>query len=241
MAAQVAMLYLSQREGGPDHFTNIDAQSIDDFYYTRIDFDADSWESKRLISILDKLDSLLGDGKRPKLREHIAIHLVLLVDSLLDDYTRSWEGTLPEAVDKFSLALSKAAQTSASSQPDEFWLRYGQRTYNMANRGDSIRLRHEFYANRMYKFVRPVLKDPKRVFGSLEREIIYFRDIRKCAVPTCGGEVAWDDAEIHHVEEHAQGGWTVLENGVLVHRACHPKGSAAQEFAKSWKGVSDET
>ena len=87
----------------------------------------------------------------------------------------------------------------------------------------------------------PVLKDPKRVFGSLEREIIYFRDIRKCAVPTCGGEVAWDDAEIHHVEEHAQGGWTVLENGVLVHRACHPKGSAAQEFAKSWKGVSDET
>ena len=238
LAAQIAMLYFSRREGEPDRFTGIDAQSIDDFYYTNIDFDADSTESKRLTAILDKLDQLLGDGKRPRLGAHIAIHLVLLIDSLWDDYTRSWESKLPAAVDQFSHALTIAAKTQYSSHPDEYWSRYSQWTYNMANRGDSIRRRHEFYANRMYEFLSPLApKDPKRTFGSLERELIYFRDGKKCAIPGCGGEVAWDDAEIHHVEEHAQGGPTILENGVLVHRHCHPKGNAAQEFAESQETV----
>lgn len=237
LAAQIAMLYLIRRETGIYRFTDIDAKSIDDFYYTHLDFDADAGESKRLIAILDKLDSLLGDEKRPKLREHIAIHLVLLVDSLWDDYTRSWESTLPTAVDKFSQALADAAQTKNSQQPDEYWLRYGQWTYNMANKGDSILSRHEFYTDRMHQMLQPKPKDPKRAYGRLEREIIYFRDGKKCAAEGCGGEVAWGDAEIHHIEEHSQGGRTVLENGVLVHKHCHPKGNAAQEFAKSWKSA----
>ncbi len=240
LAAQIAMLYLTRHEAGPDHFTNIDAQSIDVFYYTHIDFDADSGDSKRLIAILDKLDALLGDGKRPRLGAHIAIHLVLLLDSLWDDYTRSWESTLSKSVDKFSYALASGAKTKTSIQPDEFWARYGQWTYNMANQGDSIRRRHGFYADRMCDFLQPLqAKDSKRVFGSLEREIIYFRDDKKCAVG--GEEVAWNDLEIHHVKEHYQGGQTDLANGVVVCREHHPKGSAAQEFADSWKGTKDET
>ena len=240
LAAQIAMLYFSRREIGPDNFINISAQAIDDFYYTHLDFDSDSGESKRLIAILDKLDSLLGDGKRRALGAHLAIHLVLFVDSLWDDYTRSWETTLPGALDKFSAALANARKTQDLAQPDEYWLRYGIRTNNMANSGPSIRLRHEFFAGRMHDFVQPTLKDSKRLFGTLEREIIYFRDGKKCAHLNCGGDVLWDDAEIHHVEEHGKGGRTVLENGVLVHRACHPKGIAAQEFAESWEGVSNE-
>ena len=233
LAAQIAMLYLNRREEGPDHFIDIDAKSIDDFYYTRLDFDADSADSKRFIAILDKLSSLLGDGKRPRLNAHIAIHLVLLVDSLWDDYSRSWESSLAGAVDKFSQALATGSLTKYSSQPDEIWQRYGQLTHNMANGGDTIRRRHGYYTDRMHGLIRPKPKDPKRAYGPLEREIIYFRDNKKCAIPECGGEVSWDDAEIHHVEEHAQGGRTVLGNGVLVHRHCHPKGSTAQEFAES--------
>ena len=31
------------------------------------------------------------------------------------------------------------------------------------------------------------------------------------------------ECEIHHVTPHADGGPTSIQNGVLVHRDCHPK------------------
>ena len=85
----------------------------------------------------------------------------------------------------------------------------------------------------MYEVLKPQLKDPQRLFGALEREIIYYRDRKQCAV--CGAEVVWPEVEIHHIEEHTRGGSTALENGVLVHRHCHPKGSSAIEFEKRWQ------
>ncbi len=84
----------------------------------------------------------------------------------------------------------------------------------------------------MLGFLQPLqLKDPKRRFGPLEREIIYFRDKKICA--RCDAPVAWDEAEIHHIKEHQDGGPTVLPNGALVHKHCHPKGSAVKAFAAS--------
>ena len=229
MAAQIAMLFLTRRAQGPDHFTDINSTAIDDYYYTNIDFDAETADSKRLLAILDKLDDLLGDGKRPKLRAHDAIHLVLLVDSLWDDYTRSWEDTLPNAVDKFAEALAKATTTKDWTDLGGYWAQYGLWTRTGSDRGSNIRFRHDFYTKRMHEYLQPLyLKDTKRTYGPLEREIAYFRDSKRCQV--CGAVVGWTEAEIHHVLEHAQGGQTTLENAVLVHKHCHPKGSAAEEF-----------
>ena len=89
LAVQIAMLFLTRHGNRPDYFTDINSRTIDEFYHTHIDLDSATSESQRLFTILDKLDSLLGTGKRPKLRGHDAIHLVLLADSLWDDYTRS--------------------------------------------------------------------------------------------------------------------------------------------------------
>jgi len=230
LAAQIAMLFLSRRKGGPDSFTDINAGSIDDFYYANIDFNTESSEAVRLIQILDKLTRLLGDGKRPRPRAHDAIHLVLLTDQLWDDYTRNWEDRLPAAFEEFSAALVAANQTKDTAHPGEYWTRYGQWTRVSADRADRIRLRHEFYLEKMIGFLSPLQpKDPKRAFGAVEREFIYYRD-KKCAV--CRGTVFWSDAEIHHTAEHAKGGQTVLANGVLVHRTCHPKGSQADAFGR---------
>ena len=76
-------------------------------------------------------------------------------------------------------------------------------------------------------------KDTKRLYDGLERELIYYRDRKLCAV--CEAEVVWNEAEIHHIEEHAEGGPTIIDNGVLVHGACHPKGSAATAFSKQFR------
>jgi len=72
-----------------------------------------------------------------------------------------------------------------------------------------------------------------RVYGQLEREIIYYRDNKKCAV--CSIEIPWTELEIHHINEHQNGGRTRIENGLPVHKDCHSKGMAAINFFNDWK------
>ena len=232
MAAQIAILFLERRSNGVDYFCDINAKAIDDYYYTNLDFDPASYGSDRLLDILSKLNDLLGTGNRPKLRGHDAIHLVLFLASIWDDYTRSWELTLAAAQDTFSESLAKATATGKAAQPDEFWLQYGIWTRTNADRGENIRQRHQFYSTRMAEFLGNLtLKDSTRVFGPLERQLIYWRDKKNCRV--CKAEVPWAEVEIHHIMEHSQGGKTNLGNGALVHKHCHPKGSAAKEFSSS--------
>ena len=227
------MLFFTRHSKGEDVFCDINAVAIDDFYYENLGFDSVSHDARRLFEILDKTTQLLRDQKRPKIIGHEAMHLVLLVDSLLDDYTRSWETNFAAAFDDFREHLAQAKLTRNDSSPSEYWLRYGVLTRVNSDRGENIRNRHLFFSSKMLEVLKPQLKDPKRLFGSLEREIIYYRDKKKCAV--CDGEVIWSEADIHHIEEHTKGGPTKLENGVLVHRHCHPKGPAATEFARQWR------
>jgi hypothetical protein len=230
LAAQISMLYFVRRDS--DMFCDINAKAIDDFYYENLGFDSAGDEAARLLLVFEKITKLLRDQKRSKIVGHEAIHLVLLVDSLLDDYTPAWESRFADAFDKFREEFAKGKLTSDGPAPSEYWLRYGVLTRVNSDRGDSIRRRHEFFSTKMLEFLSPQLKDPKRLFGAIERELIYYRHRKRCAV--CGGEVTWLDAEFHHVQEHSQGGPTVVENGALVHAQCHPKGSKAAEFAQSW-------
>jgi 5-methylcytosine-specific restriction endonuclease McrA len=225
-AAQIAMLFISRQESGPDRFPDINAAGINDFYFGHIDFNRSSPEPKRLVDILDKLTQILGTGKRPKLKAHDAMHLILLVDALWDDYTRSWERTLPDALDKFLGTLATAKVDKDSPNPDEFWVRYGQWTRVNSDRGETISRRHAFYLDKMLGYLHPLqLKDPKRSFGELEREVLFFNQRKECL--NCGAPVTWNEAEVHHVVEHSQGGMTLMDNAALVHKACHPKGEAA--------------
>ncbi len=208
--------------------------STSNFYYENLGFDAASADARRLSEILDKLTMLLRDQKRPKIIGHEAIHLVLLLDTLLDDYTRSWEGPFATAFDSFRHSIAQGKVTRDDANPSEYWLKYGVGTRVNSDRADTIQRRHEFFAAKMHNLLQPQMKDPQRLFGDLERDLIYYRDRKRCGV--CETEVAWDDAEVHHVQQHSQGGKTLLKNGALVHAHCHPKGAAAtQEFAKKWR------
>ena len=233
LAAQIAMLFLTWREDGKWRDTN--AAAIDDFYYERLDFDTDSSDAKRLGEVLDKLMNLLPDHqKRKKLVGHEAVHLVLLVDTLLDDYTRSWESEFASAFDVFREQFALAKKTQNDSQPSEYWLQYGVWTRVNSDRAENIQRRHEFFAAKMHEGLPLKMKDPQRLFGALEREIIYYRDRKHCG--ECDADVRWSEAEIHHVDQHSQGGKTALENGALVHRHCHPKGAeATEQFAVKWR------
>lgn len=233
-AAQIAMLFLERRQHGPDHFVDINAQALNEFYYSNIDFDRHADHPQRLIEILDRLVWLLKGGKHPKLKIHDAIHLVLLVDALWDDYVRSWEKLLPQALDSFLSSLAKAKNSKDSPTPDEFWSQYGQWTRVNSDRGDRIGHRHRFYMTKMLGYLAPLeLKDRKRIFGEVEREILFFSQKKSCAL--CGSSLKWGDFEAHHVTQHSQGGKTVLENGALLHKECHPKSEeAVASFAEKF-------
>jgi 5-methylcytosine-specific restriction endonuclease McrA len=234
LTAQMIMLLLAHRESGGERLCDINRDAIDAFYYKHLDFDPQSFEGKRFKEILTLLTQLLSDGKRPKVIKHEAIHLALLVDSLLDDYTRSWAKDFAGAFDRFKHEVALSKKSRYDDPPNEYWVKYGQLTRVNSDRADTIVRRHQFFAEKMYEWVSPQMKDPKRIFGALERELIYYFDKRQCQV--CGADVVWSDHEIHHVGEHSKGGGTVIDNGALVHKHCHPKGSkATADFAATWE------
>jgi hypothetical protein len=242
-AAQAVILYFSRKETGRLSDTNADA--IDAFYHKNLDFDGASLDAKRVWQILDLLTEMLGDGKRKKVRGHEMFGLVLLTDSMLDDYTRSWTANFAKAFDKFRDEVAKATANRFDDPSPEYWARYGQLTRTNSDRADSIQRRHSFFVEKMYATLKPVLKDPVRGYGELERETIYYRDGKQCQVCALAGsvhEVQWVDAEIHHVHKHSEGGKTTVANGVLVHKGCHPKGEKQETaFASKWNAKAAET
>ena len=134
LAAQIAMLFLTRRKNGK--WCDINAAGIDNFYYEHLEFDADSGNAKRLSEVLDELMNLLPDHqKRKKIIGHEAIHLVLLVDALRDDYTRAWERQFASAFDGFREQFALAKKTRNDSTPSEYWLQYGVRTRVNSDRG----------------------------------------------------------------------------------------------------------
>jgi hypothetical protein len=234
MAAQLTMLYFTRREAGK--VCDISGEAIDAFYHKHLDFDGSVAEAKRFSEVLDSLATLLRDGKRKKVLRHEAVSLVLLVDSLLDDYTKSWTIKFAEAFDKFRENVAKGSKTKYDEKPDEYWSKYGLLTRSGTDRPETIERRHQFFVEKMQALIEPKLKDPTRIFGEVERELIYYRDRKRCQLPGCGAEVVWSDAQIHHVDMHSVGGSTTLDNGALVHTGCHPKGTkAVADFAESWR------
>jgi 5-methylcytosine-specific restriction endonuclease McrA len=65
------------------------------------------------------------------------------------------------------------------------------------------------------------LKDSKRLFDVLEREVVWWRDDKKCKL--CGCHIPFQEATVHHVTEHTAGGPTQLTNAVLICQKCAPK------------------
>ena len=106
-------------------------------------------DAKRFSQLLDTLTQLLGDGKRKKIRGHEAIGLVLLVDTLLDDYTRSWHKDFADAFDSFRSKVATATQQRFDDPSGEYWALYGQLTRANSDRAISIERRHLFFVEKM--------------------------------------------------------------------------------------------
>jgi hypothetical protein len=226
LCAQICMLFFERAAHGS--FTDIGTQPVDEYYYRNLDFDLNGPHVSRLTKILDLAVQLFSAQTTPKLKGHEAIHIVLLLDNLHTDYTKEWQPNFIRAYDSFKgrIAVDK------KERHGEYWFEYGMLTQTQSDQARTIQRRHSFFAKKMLYELKPRPLDATRIFGSVEREIVYYRDKKRCAV--CNDEIRWTDLEIHHVEEHQKGGLTSLDNAVAVHRDCHPKGEKAADFKRKW-------
>ena len=239
LAAQVTSLIIAQQGGENPTLPDINAAAIDQLYYDHLDFDAKGEDGKRVWKIFDLLHQLLKGGDRLRLRNHDTIHAALLVNRLLDDFTPSWQEEFAPAFDQFILDL-KEASVSGIEESDpkyKFLSQYGVLTRSSGATGRNILQRHSFYVQQMLQNMPSAsIKDSKRSFSQAERELIYLKQQKICAV--CESLVLWKDAEIHHIEEHKSGGRTELKNAALVHNECHPKSEKeVATFAKKMGGT----
>lgn len=214
LCAQICMLFIERATQG--NWIDIGTQPIDDYYYRNLGFDIAAPIVSRLVKVLDLCVSLFSSQTSPKFKSHEAIHIVLLVDSLIDDYTRSWQANFIKAYDSFK----ENAANAKKLRDGEYWFEYGVLTQTQSSEARTIQRRHVFFTSHMLRELKPILLDNTRLYGELEREIVYYRDRKTCGA--CGQEIMWRDLDIHHIQEHSTGGWTTVENAAAVHRDCHP-------------------
>lgn len=238
LVAQIFMLYWTVLK--ENRFCDIKSSNIDEFYHSQVDFDDASKEAKDFLSVCTKLcDAFQG---RPKLVGHYLIHLFLLVSHLSKEYVRGWEYQLAAKWQEFDSRRQQAAEdikNNRESELNRYYYRYGQLTQTRSDNASTIRQRHAFFVEEMLKLLAPQKLDTKRAFSDLERQTVFFRDMEVCQWSRMRGisrRVSWDEAEIHHVVPHAQGGATEIHNAALVHRECHPKSEADVAEFKEWWG-----
>lgn len=227
LCAQIGMLFFEEATKG--NWMSIGTKPIDDYYYQNLGFNIYSDEVMRFGKVLHLAADLFAGYKGPKLKVHEAIHVILLLDSLSEDYTPSWQ---PLFLTAFEIFRHKAAIDKKAKSGD-FWFSYGTLTMTQATAANTIQARHNFFSRQMLEILKPIQKDQTRIYGQLEREILYYQYKKQCVI--CNTEINWSDLEIHHLNEHQHGGTTTLNNGVPVHKLCHPKGRAAIEFYEKWK------
>lgn len=156
LVAQAFMLFLFRRQHGNENaFCAIQARQLDDCYREHATMEAEDRENQeRFVQILDELHFCFQNvALSRKMKNDDVIHLVLLLDSLLDD-SSPWRAGIVNAFQQWEHRVNevrKKIQTGASVISDLSALRFN------AAKGPSevkIRTRHEIFEKQMRDLLR---------------------------------------------------------------------------------------
>lgn len=218
------------RERADVDFVDLKGKTINDFYMENLDLSEGDPSAVRVIRVLDRVAELPGIEQLREGRPmsfQMASHLALLVDALdKGNYTGVWREDVVSAFIEFQKDVARARlhyrETHESLPHYERFARL--LSGSGSDTADVIRARHSFLLAQIYSKIRVIPRDPNRGFDALEKEVIWNRDRGQCQNPGCmrpGRRVSFRDATIHHVIEHAAGGRTSLQNGILICPECH--------------------
>lgn len=237
--AGLAMTIMVRERSGLD-FVDLKGKTINEFYMENLGLSPDDPAAARVVRVLDRAADLPGFlelAKKP-ISFQMAFHFALLVDSLLSgNYVPVWRDYVVKAFQEFQDDVAKARHHYKTSR--EVLPHYGRFVVALGGSGsdtaDIIRRRHAFFLQQVYPKIPLKPLDPKRLFDALEKEIIWTRDGCKCKNPACDRSVSFNEARIHHINEHSAGGPTDLENGVLVCPECHANRRHMQTLAPAFQ------
>lgn len=224
--AGLAMTLMTRERDGVD-FVDLKGKTINEFYVANLHLPPEDPGAARVIKTLDQVAALPGFNDlltKKAMSFQMAFHFALLIDSLLvGNYVPVWRDHAAKAFQSFLDDVAKARLAYRTNR--EVLLHHAKFIVLLGGSGsdtaDVIRTRHAFFLQQVYPKIPLKPLDPKRLFDTLEKEVIWVRDKRRCQSPDCGRNLSFAEARIHHIDEHSVGGPTVLENGVLVCPECH--------------------
>lgn len=192
-----------------------------DGYYKMYDDEFDDEESvkKKVRTILNKLDELLGDLRPTRWhRKHEFYSLFLALSNLLDEYQFPSEryNDIKNILCAFSEDIDKSKST-VTTKPNvlEF---VDTVTIHTTNKEERIKR-----TNLVRELIIPFLiaKDPTREFTEEERRIAWsLSEDKKCGI--CKNEIKnWNEYHLDHIIPHSKGGKTELKNAQIAHKTCN--------------------
>ena len=232
MAAQMLSLLVARRD--TNQYRGIARRRIDQFYYDHLSITDEDPLVRRFRKILNTLVGSLYGRFTFRLVAHEAIALMLLVDEWLDDSVPGWQQRLGDAFLDFRDAITVARKKKKEGDAtDPYWLDYGVHTQTSSDQGETIRVRYEFFREKMTESVAPESKDPQRAADAVMKDTVFREQDGECAV--CDGHLRPGQFELHHIVLHSQGGKTVPENLAAVHPHCHPKSERELRNFGNWR------
>jgi hypothetical protein len=210
--AQLCQLLLGRAEN-PFATPSIKAGDLDGMYqrYTVLDSVSDPLSS--IEKIFDNIEDVVERiANKPKGKRKVPKIALFALAMFFQDVQRG--GKLKLTTE------SKKALSKAVSEPD---IKQNSR----ASSGGMISEYYERWRTSLPDGVAVEL-DPKRLFDENEKAQIRKKQNGTCAV--CNESVSTEDEEFDHYPlAYRDGGRTVVENGRLVHKECHPRGRPADE------------
>ena len=192
----------------------IDKQYID---FDREDHDLRAIE-RRFNRLLRLVSDLLPDLKSTRFKQAADFYgLFVALVELEAEYVFPDKQTIGQAIKRFGQAVDRLA--SGEPSKDQNVVRYHSSVVEGASKIRKRRDRVDILECILIPELRQ--KDQKRSFTDIERRIIWASDDRHiCHI--CGREVRqFAEYEPDHVEPHALGGATKIENARIAHRDCN--------------------
>ncbi|MDQ6813601.1 MAG: hypothetical protein M3040_07695, partial [Bacteroidota bacterium] len=128
LCAQIGMLYFPKATEG--NWMDTSTQNVDDYYYQNLGFKLHTPEVNRFTKVLDLAFEIFDKYPGPKLRGNKAMHCILLINRLKDDYAKGWQDSFTAAFDQFR----RHVVVDKKNRDGEFWYNYGALTLTQASK-----------------------------------------------------------------------------------------------------------
>ena len=185
ISAQMCLLALNHK------ICNIKDKDLNNMYWNNIDFDENNTEAKNIFRTLNYLDRVF-DNTTPELKRYNVMSLFILVMDMLENYDiRGKEKDIYKWFVKFEQCRALDSLKPADEQDPQLVI-YHEKTSNSSDSVDSLSYRHNYLKNSLLTLVANLpLKDSKRNFDEIQRQVIYRRDGGICK--NCGKKCEWNE------------------------------------------------